>query len=86
LASRRNPTGPFLYVIGAGIILFINGKEKRTGGMLPADYFFRRQLWLIVFSLFDVFILLWWGDILLDYACLGMVNCLLSGICLQGDC
>jgi len=63
----------FSMLFGAGIILFINGKEKRTGGLLPADYFFRRQLWLIVFSLFDVFILLWWGDILLDYACLGMV-------------
>ena len=63
----------FSMLFGAGIILFISGKEKRTGGMLPADYFFRRQLWLIVFSLFDVFILLWWGDILLDYAILGMV-------------
>ena len=63
----------FSMLFGAGIILFIIGKEKRTSGMLPADYFFRRQLWLIVFSLFDVFILLWHGDILLDYACLGMV-------------
>ncbi|MEP7373833.1 MAG: DUF418 domain-containing protein [Chitinophagaceae bacterium] len=63
----------FSMLFGAGIILFINGKEKRTGGMLPADYFFRRQLWLMVFSLIDVFILLWFGDILLDYACLGMV-------------
>jgi uncharacterized protein len=63
----------FSMLFGAGIILFINGKEKRTSGMLPADYFFRRQLWLMVFSLFDVFILLWYGDILLDYACLGMV-------------
>ena len=63
----------FSMLFGAGIILFITGKEKRTSGMLPADYFFRRQLWLMVFSLFDVFILLWFGDILLDYACLGMV-------------
>jgi uncharacterized protein len=63
----------FSMLFGAGIILFINGKEKRTVGMLPADYFFRRQLWLMVFSLFDVFILLWVGDILLDYACLGMI-------------
>ena len=55
------PTGTqralFSMLFGAGIILFINGKEKRIGGMLPADYFFRRQLWLMVFSLFDVFIL-----------------------------
>jgi uncharacterized protein len=63
----------FSMLFGAGILLFIGGKEKRLEGMLPADYFFRRQLWLIVFSLIDVFILLWPGDILLDYACLGMI-------------
>ena len=58
----------FSMLFGAGIILFIKGKEKRLKDLLPADYFFRRQLWLMVFSLFDVFILLWFGDILLDYA------------------
>ena len=63
----------FSMLFGAGILLFIGGKEKRLDGMMPADYFFRRQLWLIVFSLFDVFVLLWSGDILLDYAILGMV-------------
>jgi uncharacterized protein len=63
----------FSMLFGAGIILFISGKEKRVGGLWPADYFFRRQLWLMAFSLFDVFVLLWWGDILLDYACFGMI-------------
>ena len=63
----------FSMLFGAGILLFIGGKEKRLDGMMPADYFFRRQLWLIVFSLFDVFVLLWSGDILLDYAVLGMM-------------
>jgi uncharacterized protein len=63
----------FSMLFGAGILLFIGGKEKRLDGMMPADYFFRRQLWLMVFSLFDVFILLWLGDILLDYAILGMI-------------
>lgn len=63
----------FSMLFGAGIILFISGQEKRLPGMLPADYFFRRQLWLILFSVFDVFILLWQGDILLDYACFGMI-------------
>ncbi len=63
----------FSMLFGAGILLFVTGKEKRLEGMIPADYFFRRQLWLMVFSLFDVFILLWHGDILLDYACLGMI-------------
>lgn len=63
----------FSMLFGAGIILFIRGQEKKVGGLQPADYFFRRQLWLMVFSLFDVFVLLWYGDILLDYAVLGMM-------------
>ena len=63
----------FSMLFGAGILLFVGGKEKKMDGLLPADYFFRRQLWLMVFSLVDVFILLWRGDILLDYACIGMI-------------
>lgn len=63
----------FSMLFGAGVILFINGKEKNMPGMLPADYFMRRQLWLIVFSLVDVFLLLWSGDILFDYACMGFI-------------
>jgi uncharacterized protein len=63
----------FSMLFGAGIILFLRNQEKRTVGLQPADYFFRRQLWLMVFSLFDVFILLWPGDILLDYALIGMI-------------
>src|SRR5688572_6035302 len=60
----------FSMLFGAGIILFIRSQERKVGGLQPADYFFRRQLWLMAFSLFDVFILLWYGDILLDYACI----------------
>ncbi len=63
----------FSMLFGAGIILFTSRLENKLQGVLPLDYFIRRQLWLILFSLFDVFILLWNGDILLDYACLGMV-------------
>jgi len=63
----------FTMLFGAGIILFVRSAEKKLEGIKPADYFFRRQLWLLVFSLFDVFILLWHGDILLDYALWGMV-------------
>lgn len=63
----------FSMLFGAGIILFVASQEKKLTGLQPADYFFRRQLWLLVFSLFDVFVLLWYGDILLDYACIGML-------------
>lgn len=63
----------FSMLFGAGIILFISRQEKRADGLWPADYFFRRQLWLLVFGLFNAFILLWFWDILFHYACIGMI-------------
>jgi uncharacterized protein len=63
----------FSMLFGAGIVLFITRQERKFDGLTPADYFFRRQLWLMLFSLIDVYILLWNGDILLDYACYGMM-------------
>lgn len=41
--------------------------------MEPADYFIKRQLWLIVFGLFNAYILLWPGDILFAYGICGIV-------------
>jgi len=63
----------FSMLFGAGIILFITRQEKKVDGLWPTDYFFRRQLWLLVFGLFNAFVLLWFWDILFQYACLGMV-------------
>ena len=63
----------FSMLFGAGIILFTSRAEKKLAGVLPAEYFLRRQLWLLVFGLFDAWLLLWYGDILFDYACLGII-------------
>jgi uncharacterized protein len=63
----------FSMLFGAGIILFIHGRGNKKEGIQSLEYFFRRQLWLIVFSVIDVWVLLWHGDILLDYAILGML-------------
>ncbi|MEJ7645071.1 MAG: DUF418 domain-containing protein [Chryseolinea sp.] len=63
----------FSMLFGAGVILFVGRQEQKLDGLAAADYFFRRQMWLIAISLFDVFVLLWNGDILLDYACYGML-------------
>jgi uncharacterized protein len=63
----------FSTLFGAGIILFISRLEKRMEGMMPAEYFIRRQLWLVVFGLFNAFILLWPGDILFQYGILGII-------------
>lgn len=63
----------FSMLFGAGMILFISRKENAMDGMRPADYFFRRQLWLLVFGLFNAFVLLWFWDILFQYAICGMI-------------
>ncbi len=63
----------FSMLFGAGIILFISKKEKTSLGLMPAEYFFRRQMWLLVFGLFNAFVLLWFWDILFQYAICGMI-------------
>lgn len=62
----------FSMLFGAGMLLFIS-RQDRTKGLLPAEYFFRRQLWLLVFGFFNAYVLLWPGDILYHYAIIGMV-------------
>ena len=63
----------FSMLFGAGMILFITRLEKRMNGMEPAIYFFRRQMWLLAFGLFNAFVLLWFWDILYAYAIYGML-------------
>ncbi len=68
----------FSMLFGAGMVLFITRLEKRTetgrlDGMTPAIYFFRRQMWLLAFGLFNAFVLLWFWDILYAYAIFGML-------------
>lgn len=63
----------FSILFGAGIILFLNRQEKKVAGLWPTDYFFRRQLWLLVFGLINAYVLLWFWDILFHYACCGMI-------------
>jgi uncharacterized protein len=63
----------FSMLFGAGTLIFISRLEKRTAGLMPAELFFRRQLWLLVFGLFNAFVLLWFWDILYHYAICGMI-------------
>jgi uncharacterized protein len=63
----------FSMLFGAGIILFIGKLEKKTDGLMAAEIYFRRQLWLLVFGLFNAFVLLWFWDILFAYAICGMI-------------
>lgn len=65
--------GIFSMLFGAGIILFITRQEKKAEGLWPTDYFLRRQLWLLVFGLINAFVLLWFWDILFQYAIIGII-------------
>ncbi len=63
----------FSMLFGAGMLLFISRLEKKMDGLMVAEYYFRRQLWLLVFGLFNAYILLWFWDILYPYALFGML-------------
>jgi uncharacterized protein len=63
----------FSMLFGASSIIFITRLEKRSPGLMPAELFLRRQLWLLVFGLFNAFVLLWFWDILYHYAICGII-------------
>ena len=58
----------FSILFGAGVVLFTTG-EAAKGAALH----YRRNFWLFVFGLFDAYVLLWSGDILVTYALAGAV-------------
>ena len=57
----------FSMLFGAGVVLFTVGRSK--AGRL----YFKRNFWLLAFGLFDAYVLLWVGDILIVYALCGGV-------------
>jgi uncharacterized protein len=54
-------------LFGAGMMVLARRAMEPDGPVAVADLYYRRNLWLIAFGLFDVFILLWPGDILHIY-------------------
>ena len=65
--------GLFSILFGAGTILFLVKLIKKKDGLEPADIFYRRMLWLLIFGLINAFIFLWPGDILYPYALCGLL-------------
>jgi uncharacterized protein len=63
----------FSMLFGAGVLLFVSRLEDRTEGLMPAEYFVRRQLWLLFFGLVNAYVLLWFWDILFHYAVFGIM-------------
>ena len=62
----------FSILFGAGVILF-SSRAEASGRSDHADLYFRRQLLLIGFGLFNAWILLWIGDILYYYGITALV-------------
>ncbi len=63
----------FSMLFGASTLILISRLEQRMNSQLPTEYFVRRQLWLLLFGMFNAFVLLWPGDILFHYAVCGLV-------------
>jgi uncharacterized protein len=65
--------GLFSILFGAGTILLLTRLIKKKTGLEPADIFYRRMLWLLIFGLINAFVFLWPGDILYPYALCGLI-------------
>ena len=65
--------GLFSILFGAGTYLLLIRLQRQKTGLEPADIFYRRMLWLLVFGLINAFLFLWPGDILYPYALCGLL-------------
>src|SRR3954451_14427435 len=54
-------------LFGAGIMIMARRAMSPDGPVAVADLHYRRNIWLCVLGLFNAFVLMWWGDILLTY-------------------
>jgi uncharacterized protein len=65
--------GLFSMLFGAGMILFTQNKQELPDGPSVTEFYYRRLLWLVLFGVFNAFVLLWPGDILFFYGLAGML-------------
>ena len=64
----------FSILFGAGVLLFTTGDSAKS-----ARIHYKRMFWLLLFGLFNAFILLMYGDILITYAIAGCLLFLIKG-------
>ena len=60
------------FLFGAGMMVLTAKAMEPDGPVAIADLYYRRTMWLLAFGLFDIFIVLWPGDILATYALAAM--------------
>lgn len=68
IAWEGTQRGLLELLFGAGMMVLTARAMAPDGPVAVADLFYRRNMWLLAFGLFDVFILGWPGDILHIYA------------------
>lgn len=60
------------FLFGAGMMVIASRAMTPDGPVAVADLYLRRTIWLLLFGLFDIFVVLWVGDILSIYAVAGL--------------
>ena len=65
--------GLFSMLFGAGIVMFTTGFGSHSGTGKSAWLHYKRTFYLLLFGLFDAYVLLWTGDILILYAIAGAI-------------
>lgn len=63
----------FSLLFGVGTFIILDRLRKKEAGIKAADIYFRRLMWMILFGLIHGYLLLWTGEILFDYAIMGML-------------
>jgi uncharacterized protein len=62
----------FSMLFGAGCILLVSRLQQQQTDLAPADIYYKRTIWLLIFGLINAYIFLWPGDILYFYAVCGL--------------
>ena len=65
--------GLFSMLFGAGIVMFTTGFGSHSGTGKSAWLHYKRTFLLLLFGIFDAYVLLWTGDILILYAIAGAI-------------
>lgn len=65
--------GLFSLLFGVGMYILLKRSQDRGAGIAGPDIYFRRLLWLLFFGLVHAYLLLWKGEILYDYALMGLL-------------
>jgi uncharacterized protein len=65
--------GLFTMLFGSGFILLTTRMESKGLGLMVADVYYRRTLWLILFGVIHCYVLLWHGEVLYVYGLFGLM-------------